>query len=454
MGGDILLSFSTATHKPRVKGYLNGSMAGLRPLRAPCESRELGNGLKVVVHEDSSAPLVAVHLMYHVGSKDERPGRTGLAHLLEHLLFEGTENCPKGSFDRLLEEVGGSNNGSTWLDRTNYYETVPSHATELALWLERERMAHFLPVLDREKLELQRGVVLNERRQVIENRPYGAADEHLQLLLFGDQHPYGWPTIGWSEDLEAIELEDVRSFFSRFYTPANATLVLAGDVGAQRGFELAERYFGDLPGGIAARGTQRAHGPPRPGSRLVIEDRVSFPRLYRVYATPPYGTAEWAALDVLAYLLADGDSSRLERALVRGRRAAQDVDTYLFPTELHGVFGIVATASSGTEIERVESGLDAVLADIAAGEIEAEEVEGAVRRIRRDHVASFASVDERAEALAYAATILGEPDRLHGVLDSYLEVGVEEVVRAAREHLTAECAATLVVTPAPGGLDG
>jgi zinc protease len=448
-----LLSFPDATHKPRVKGYLNGTAAGLRPLRAPCESRALDNGMQVVVHEDPSAPLVAVHLMYHVGSKDEPPGRTGLAHLLEHLLFEGTENCPKGAFDRLLEEVGGSNNGSTWLDRTNYYETVPSHATELALWLERERMAHFLPVLDQEKLELQRGVVLNERRQVIENRPYGAADEHLQLLLFGSEHPYGWPTIGWTDDLKAIDLEDVRSFFSRFYAPSNATLVLAGDVETSRGFELAERYFGDLAGG-GPRPAHPARQAPAPGARQVIEDRVSFPRLYRVYATPPYGTVEWAALDVLAYLLADGDSSRLERALVRGRREAQDVDTYLFPTELHGVFGIVATASSGTEIERVEASLDAALATIRAGEVGAEEVEGAVRRIRRDHVAAFASVDERAEALAYAATILGSPERLHGVLDAYLEVGVEDVVEAARTHLRPEAAATLIVMPGTGGGDG
>ena len=169
-------------------------------------TQRLANGLRVIVHEDHTSPIVAVHLMYHVGSKDERPGRTGLAHLLEHLLFEGSQHCAKGQFDRMLETVGGTNNGSTWLDRTNYYEVVPSHALELALWLERDRMGFFLPILDQEMLDVQRGVVINERRQSYENRPYGLADERLNQLLFPAEHPYSWPTIGYLADLEAITL--------------------------------------------------------------------------------------------------------------------------------------------------------------------------------------------------------------------------------------------------------
>src|SRR5690606_26581499 len=196
----------------------------LSSLRLTQRNRTLDNGLRVVVHEDRTAPIVAVHMMYHVGSRHETPGRTGLAHLLEHLLFEGTENCPKGEFDRLLEQAGGTNNGSTWLDRTNYYEVVPSHAVELALWLERERMAHFLPVLDDAMLELQRGVVMNERRQSCENRPYGLADERLHELLFPRHHPYSWPTIGYMADLEAMTLDDARDFFALHCTPANAVL--------------------------------------------------------------------------------------------------------------------------------------------------------------------------------------------------------------------------------------
>src|SRR5690606_19320473 len=295
----------------------------LSPLSFPSATHALANGMRVVVHTDRTSPIVAVHVMYHVGSKNERPTRTGLAHLLEHLLFEGSQNCPKGEFDRLLEGVGGTNNGSTWLDRTNYYEVVPSHAVELALWLERERMGYFLPVLDEEMLELQREVVINERRQAYENRPYGLAEERLHQLLFPAEHPYSWPTIGYTRDLEAISLADARDFFSSYYTPANAVLVLAGDVGEEEGFRLAERYFGDIPS--TPPPPFRAEVAPAPGGEEVMPDRVSFPRLYRAHVTPGYGTREWIALDVLSYLLADGESSRLQRALVRDAQLAQEV---------------------------------------------------------------------------------------------------------------------------------
>ncbi|HEV2129476.1 MAG TPA: pitrilysin family protein, partial [Longimicrobiaceae bacterium] len=393
----------------------------LRPLRIPTRTHVLGNGMRIIAHEDHSSPVVNVHLMYHVGSKDESPGRTGLAHLLEHLLFEGSEHCPKGEFDLLLERVGGTNNGSTWLDRTNYYETVPSHAVELALWLERERMAHFRPVMGEEMLELQRGVVINERLQVIENRPYGRADEKLHEVLFPEAHPYRWPTIGYLADLESIALEDVRSFHEAYYTPANAVLVLAGDISAEEAFALAERYFGDLPGPseprrvAPARNGRPAHGP----QREVLEDRVSFPRVYRAHAVPPYGTADWLALDVLAYLLADGESSRLQRALVREGQLAQEVDSYLFPTELNGIFGVVATARSGVEADALEETIDRTLTQVIEEGVTEAEVAGAVRRVRRDQVEGLANVEDRAEALAYAATVLGEAEALERVMDGY-----------------------------------
>ena len=420
----------------------------LAPLRFPLATRSLGNGLRVVVQEDRAAPIVAVHMMYHAGSKDERPGRTGLAHLLEHLLFEGSQNCPKGEFDRLLEGVGGSNNGSTWLDRTNYYEVVPSHAVELALWLERERMAHFLPVLDAEMLEVQRGVVINERRQSYENRPYGLADERLHQLLFPAEHPYSWPTIGYMDDLEAIGLEDARDFFQTYYTPRNAVLVLAGDLDADRGFELAERFFGDLPAGPAI--PPRPSVPPVPAAarRGTLRDRVSFPRIYRACAAPGYGTADWVALDVLSYLLADGESARLPRRMVRELELVQDVDTYLYPTELLGIFGVVATARSGVDLARVEAALDEVIATVAVEGASEDEVTGALRRARRDQVSSLANVEDRAEELAYAAPLLGDAAELERVLAAYGEVTAADVQRVAAEYLTPARAATLHVLPA------
>jgi len=222
---------------------------GTAALRFPVRTHTLANGMRIIHHEERAAPIVAVHLMYRVGSRHEAPGRTGLAHLLEHLMFEGSQHAPKGQFDDLLERVGGTNNGSTWLDRTNYYETVPSHAVELPLWLERDRMGFFLPVLDEEMLEVQRGVVINERRQSCENRPYGMADQRLHEMLFGPGHPYAWPTIGYMPDLEAISLADARGFYQTYYTPGNAVLTLAGDLSADDAFALAERYFGDLPPG-------------------------------------------------------------------------------------------------------------------------------------------------------------------------------------------------------------
>lgn len=401
--------------------------------------------MRVVMHHDSSAPLVAVHLMLHVGSKDERPGRTGLAHLLEHLLFEGSANCPRGEFDRLLEGVGGTNNGSTWLDRTNYYEVVPAHALELALWLERERMGYFLPVLGAEMLEVQRGVVINERRQSYENRPYGLADERLHQLLFPPEHPYSWPTIGYQPDLEAIGLEDAREFYQTYYTPRNSVMVMAGDVEPERGFELAERYFGDLPAGPELPGRAQPGGAAA-GSET-MSDRVSFPRLYRAHATPGYGSSDWVALDVASYLLADGESSRLQRALVRDSELAQDVDAYLYPTELAGIFGIVATARSGVDARRLGDVVESVISGLAADGATVEEVDGAIRRARRDHLAGLATMEGRADELAYAATVLGDAAELSRVLDSYSDVTADDVQRAAATYLTTLTAATLSVLP-------
>ncbi|MEX2583213.1 MAG: pitrilysin family protein [Gemmatimonadota bacterium] len=419
----------------------------LKRLSLAHETAELSNGLRVVVHEDRSAPIVAVHLMYHAGSKDERIGRTGLAHLLEHLLFEGSENCPKGDFDRLLERVGGSNNGSTWLDRTNYYEVVPSHAVELALWLERERMGHFLPVLDEEMLEIQRSVVINERKQVYEDRPYGMAYERLHEVLFPVDHPYSWPTIGYTSDLEAMTLEDARDFYTRYYAPDNAVLVLAGDVGPGAGFEWAERYFGDLPRSPEERAVIRNGHPAAAGRTLVLEDRVSFPRVYDAWSVPPYGTDEWVQLDVLSYLLADGESSRLQRTLIREAELAQDSDTYLYPTELAGIFGIVTTARSGVSADQLRHAVDRVLEQVADGGVTDAEVTGAIRRARRDQLNSLANVEDRAEELAYASTVLGDAGRLEWLLNRYAEVTPAEVREAAGRHLAGEARATIVVLP-------
>jgi zinc protease len=417
-------------------------------IRVPCRTHVLRNGMRVVAHQDHAAPLVAVHLMFNAGSRHEAPGRTGLAHLLEHLMFEGSQHAPKGHFDDVLERAGGTNNGSTWLDRTEYHEIVPTHAVELPLWLERDRLAFFLPVLTDEILELQRGVVINERKQSYENRPYGMADERLHELLFPPGHPYSWPTIGYMGDLEQITLDDARAFYQTYYAPGNAVLVFAGDLEPERAFELAERYFGDLPGGPAPAPNPAPEIPPPPAvQREVMEDDVSFPRVYQAFAVPGYGHEDWVALDTLAYLLADGDSSRLQRALVRDGRLAQDADTYLYPTALCGLFGFVATARSEIEPEALEATIRQVLDDVVRDGVTDDEVTGAVRRARRDHASELATVEERADSLAYAATVLGDPDALNRVMEAYERVTAADVQRVCAQYLPPERSATLVVVP-------
>jgi len=267
-------------------------------------------------------------------------------------------------------------------------------------------------------------------------------------MLFGPGHPYAWPTIGYMPDLEAISLADARGFYQTYYTPGNAVLTLAGDLSADDAIALAERYFGDLPPG------PRIAPPPAPADaapaahvrREVMPDDVSFPRVYQAWATPPYGTRDWVVLDVLAYLLGDGDSTRLQRALVREGRLAQDVDTYLYPTALCGAFGIVSTARTGVAPEALEAVVRRVLDEVARG-VDDDEVLGAVRRVRRDQVGELATVEERAEALSYAATVLGEPEELERVLEMYGEVTADDVARAAAMWLDAERGATLVIVP-------
>ncbi|MFB6240753.1 MAG: M16 family metallopeptidase, partial [Gemmatimonadota bacterium] len=292
----------------------------------PFRRETLENGLEVILHEDRSTPVVAVHLMYHVGSKDEREGRTGFAHLFEHLLFQGSEHVPKGEHFRLVQNAGGTLNGSTWFDRTNYFEILPSNQLELALWLESDRMGHFLPAITQEKLDNQRGVVKNERRQAYENRPYGLAFEEAMHAAFPEGHPYRHPTIGYMEDLDAASLEDVRDFFRDYYGPNNATLVVAGDADPGEALEEVERYFG----GFEARETPPPVDVPEleaPGERRTeLTDQVAVPRVYLMYHAPSYRDEAFEAADVLSSLLADGKSSRLHRELVYERQVAGEVN--------------------------------------------------------------------------------------------------------------------------------
>ena len=325
----------------------------------PFTKRTLANGLDVIVHEDHHVPIVAVNIWYHVGSKNERPGRTGFAHLFEHLMFEGSEHHNKGYFPP-LQQAGALLNGSTNTDRTNYWEVVPTSAIDRALWMESDRMGYLLPALTPERFETQRDVVLNERRQNYENRPYGLAFMALSEALYPPTHPYSWMTIGSADDIRAMQLEDVQAFFRTYYHPANASLVLAGDIDTERAFDLADRYFGDLTPGtrpspvVADASLAREH-------RLVLEDRVELPRIYIAWLSPAMFADDDAELDLAADLLANGKTSRLYRTLVYERRIALDVSAHQHSRELGSFFLLAATAAPGQSLADLLAEIDAAL---------------------------------------------------------------------------------------------
>jgi zinc protease len=323
-------------------------------MNIPFTKHTLSNGLDVLVHEDHALPIVAVNVWYHVGSKNEVPGRTGFAHLFEHLMFEGSEHYDRGYFHP-LQEAGASLNGSTNADRTNYWEVVPTNALDRALWMESDRMGYLLPALTDAKFANQREVVLNERRQNYENRPYGLAGMAIVDALYPASHPYHWLTIGAAEDIRAAHIDDVRAFFQRYYHPGNASLALAGDIDTRKGFELAERYFAEIPGGPRPDSVRvQPPEPPPDDLRLVLEDRVELPRLYLAWHSPALFADGDAELDLVAEVLSSGKTSRLYRALVYDQRIATEVAASQNSRELGSFFQLVATAAPGRTLAEVE----------------------------------------------------------------------------------------------------
>ncbi|MGH9328915.1 MAG: M16 family metallopeptidase, partial [Vicinamibacterales bacterium] len=316
-------------------------------MHIPFVKHTLPNGLDVIVHEDRGCPIVAVSVWYHVGSKNEAPGRTGFAHLFEHLMFEGSEHHDHGYFPP-LQEAGASMNGSTNADRTNYWEVVPSNAIDLALWMESDRMGYLLAALTDAKFTNQRDVVLNERRQNYENRPYGLAGIAIVAALYPSDHPYHWLTIGSADDLRAARIEDVRTFFRTYYHPGNASVAIAGDIDPDRALALAEHYFGDIPGGSpAAKVVVEMPLSIASESRLLLEDRVELPRLYLAWHTPALFADGDAEMDLVADVLSHGKTSRLYRSLVYEKRIATEVAASQNSRDMSSFFQIVATATPG-----------------------------------------------------------------------------------------------------------
>jgi predicted Zn-dependent peptidase len=419
----------------------------LAPPPLAIERHRLDNGLRVVLHRDPTLPLVAINLWYHAGSKDERRGKTGLAHLFEHMLFQGSAHVGANEHFRWVQSVGGVANGSTWFDRTNYYETLPSSSLELGLWLESDRMGFLLPALDADKLETQRRVVMNERRQRVDNQPYGRAGERVWELLFPPEHPYSWPVIGAMEDIAAATLDDARDFFAAHYVPDNAVLTLAGDFDAAQAIALVERYFGEIrPGG--GPHLRPAVDAGRTGDRFDrLTDRVQLPRLYQAYTLPAYGRREWYAADLLSHVLAAGKASRFYRDLVHDRELAHSIACYVLPGEAAGSFHVVATAKPGVSLETLDDAVDEHLAAASAGTPAADELERVRNRILTAYFAELQTLDRRADLLSQFTTFFDRPEDVAAEIATYQEIDAAELREVASRWLRPDDRARVWVEP-------
>jgi zinc protease len=410
--------------------------------------RTLDNGLDVIVHEAHHVPIVAVNVWYHVGSKNERPGRTGFAHLFEHLMFEGSEHHSGGYFPP-LQQAGALLNGSTNTDRTNYWEVVPTSAVELALWMESDRMGYLLPAVTAQRFETQRDVVLNERRQNYENRPYGMALMAISATLYPPDHPYHWVTIGAAEDITAMRLEDVHEFFRTYYHPANASLALAGAIETARAIDLAEQYFGDLQPGpepesiaVAAKLT-REH-------RLLLQDRVELPRVYMAWHSPAMFAEGDAEMDLLADLLANGKTSRLYRTLVYERRIAVDVSAYQSSRELASFFLVAATAAPGQSLTDIAAAIDAELQAVVDHGPSAAEMERAAAQVEAHFLYRLQTVGGfggKSDQLNAYNVFCGDPSYFSRDLARYRDATQERVRAAAAALLRFDARVVLSIVP-------
>jgi zinc protease len=417
--------------------------------RIKFEKYTLPNGLEVILSEDHSTPIISVNTWYHVGSADEQAGRTGLAHLFEHLMFMGSEHVPNGVFDKELEAAGGDNNASTAEDRTNYYEDIPSNALPLALWLDSDRMGFLLPTMDKAKVDLQREVVKNERRQGVENAPYGIANEVIVAGLYPKGHPYSWPVIGSMTDLSAASVDDVKNFFRTYYAPNNATLSIAGDFDPAKTKVLVKEYFGGIPRGPAL--------PPRPNvapvvlardTFLVAEDRVQLPRAFYEWPSPKEFSKDDAPLDILAAILASDKNSRLYKRLVYDMQVVQSVRASQQSARLASTFEIDVTPKPGQSLVGIDKVINEEINRLITKPVTDRELARAKNSYRSSFLNRIASVHGKADLLNEYNYLTGTPDYVQKDAARYDGVTREDVQRVARTYLGQH---KLVLTVVPAG---
>jgi zinc protease len=428
-----------------------GPAAASRALSLPYVRYQLKNGLTVILHEDHTQPLCVVLVEYQVGSRDERVGRTGFAHMFEHLMFMGTKRVPVKMFDEWMEREGGWNNAFTSEDRTAFYDVGPIHALPLMLWMEADRLAVLGQQIDQDKLDTQRDVVRNERRDSIENQPYGKVELRLPELLWPAAHPYHHPVIGSHADLAAANVQDVRDFFGRWYSPSNAILTIAGDVDPIALRAVIERNFAGIAAGARPTRERAASEPPRLGSvvRETMEDQVSLPQVVMAWPSPALYAPGDAELDLLAAVSSSGKASRLYKALVYDKKLAQSVDVRQSSMGLASYFQIQATARKDVSLDDLERAIDAELALLRTKPISAEELRRAQNKYEARFVSGLQSLSERAMSLSSYQAYVGNPGYLAEDLARYQRATPDSVRSAAELYLDLNARVILRIVPRP-----
>ena len=406
-------------------------------LNIPYSKYKLRNGLEVILHQSKSAPLVSVNLWYKVGSANEVKGKTGLAHLFEHMMFQGSKNVAKEMHFRYVQEAGGTLNGSTSFDRTNYFEKLPANSLDLALWLESDRMGYFLNALTEEKLKNQKDVVYNERLERYDNQPYGLAWELIVKNLYPDLHPYSWPTIGFPDDIKSYSLEDVKSFFQKYYSPQNSTLVIAGDFEFDEAKKSVEKYFGEIIGGNSF------HKPKIPDdfllkSNKLIEhsDQVQLERIYLAFPTCKVFDNDDAPLEILSDILTGSKGSRLHKKLVIEEELAQDVSAFQFSGKYGGHFMIAATVKPGVKIDRVKKIIFNEIEEVTKNGITAKELTRSKNSISSHFVFGLQNLDSLADQMNLYNFYLNEPNSFTFDLNRYLSVDENQIGNVCNRYLT------------------
>jgi len=403
-------------------------------LNIPYEKYKLSNGLEVILFQNNSLPFTAVNIWYKVGSANEVKGKTGLAHLFEHMMFQGSKNIPKEMHFRYIQEAGGTLNASTSFDRTNYFEKLPSNDLELALWLESDRMGFFLEALDQIKLDNQKSVVLNERLERYDNQPYGLAWEKLISNLYPEGHPYSWPTIGYYKDIESYSFDDVRSFFQQYYSPANSTIVIAGNFEIDKTKSLLEKYFGKIKNNGTPPTLKSNHAHLEQTKSLTFEDKVNLERIYLTWHSQGAFNTDDAALDILSDLLTGSKNARLTRKLVYELEIAQDVSAMQFSGKYGGHFMIVATAKPGKSLDEIKKIILEEILNLSEENILLRELERTKNVIKSNFIYSLQNIDTVADLLNLYNFYLGEPNSFNFDLKRYNSVNENDMPQVVRRY--------------------